>query len=416
MGERQGSERRPEPAVDGAGLRVLLVEDNPGDARLLEEALVEAGLPRRNLSWVNSARGAVTRLAEGGIDVALLDLTLPDVAGEATLDLVLRSAGEAPVVVLTGSQDGRLASAALHQGAQDYLLKGQIDPKTILRTLRYAVERHRARREIERLREEQLRLKDEFLSILSHDLRSPMHAITLALSSLRGGLSAELGPAQRECVEIASQSAAQLQRMLEDLFDLSRARAGRLSVECRPCSVRAVLLATVQGLSGKARAKGVRLELDLPEELPEAIADLTRLRQVVTNLIENALRWTPGGGLVQLLVASAEAEVTIQVVDTGVGMKAEELARAFEPFFRAEASAGGREGLGLGLSICHQLVERMQGRITMESEPGAGTRVTVGLARPTAQPNRTSSVPVPNWRERSPSAASLAVLLPLLTG
>jgi phosphoserine phosphatase RsbU/P len=165
----------------GSELRtVLLVEDNDGDARLIREMLHDASGARFRLECADRLDSGLQRIAAGGVDVVLLDLSLPESQGLDTLFRVHAQAPAIPVVVLTGSKDEELGNTAVQSGAQDYLIKGQVDGPLLARALRYAIERGRIEEELRR-RVEQLaemdRRKDEFLATLAHELRNPLAPI-----------------------------------------------------------------------------------------------------------------------------------------------------------------------------------------------------------------------------------------------
>ena len=158
-------------------LQVLVVEDNAGDARLLREMFSKEPPGSFELTHLLRMSEAVVHLAKGGVDIILLDMGLPDGHGLDTVRRAHAVAPGVPVIVLTGLDDEALAAAAMKEGAQDYLIKGQIENRALPRALRHAIERHRMQRETELLRTNQMQFKDEFLSHVSHELRSPLTAI-----------------------------------------------------------------------------------------------------------------------------------------------------------------------------------------------------------------------------------------------
>jgi signal transduction histidine kinase len=222
------------------------------------------------------------------------------------------------------------------------------------------------------------RLKDEFVSIVSHELRAPLNAILGWTAMLRrDDLDKELATRALQSVH---DNATRQARLIEELLDFSRVSSGRLALERTEIEVRELLRGVVESLIPDMAAKGV--SLDFPPAPPARVAgDRSRLEQVFFNLLGNALKFTPAGGQISVTVAEQEQEVEVRVADSGVGIEPEFLPFVFERFKQGD-NAGGREfgGLGLGLSIARQLVEAHEGRIAVESRgKGQGATFTVRL-------------------------------------
>src|ERR1700732_3005319 len=158
-------------------LQVLVVEDNAGDARLLREMFSKEKPGSFELTHLLRMSEALIHLAKGGVDIVLLDMGLPDGHGLDTVRRAHAAAPRVPLIVLTGLDDEVLADEAMKEGAQDYLIKGQIENRGLPRALRHAIERHRMQTETDLIRTQQLQFKDEFLSHVSHELRSPLTSI-----------------------------------------------------------------------------------------------------------------------------------------------------------------------------------------------------------------------------------------------
>lgn len=235
----------------------------------------------------------------------------------------------------------------------------------------------------ERAAREQLETKDQFISHASHELRSPLSSIVEFQDILlRGLVGPPLTPEQRECVEIAQRNAYQLRLMIDDLLEVTRAQAGKLTVSPQSFAVEGVIEEVVAALKPAASAKRIDLSHSLYEPPPLAFADPARVRQVVTNLVENAIKYTRAAGTVTI---SAEVDldgenIEISIEDTGSGISPEDQVRIFEQLFQAPTdSRESRKGLGLGLYICRELVTRMGGRIRVDSAVGRGSRFTFTL-------------------------------------
>ena len=206
----------------------------------------------------------------------------------------------------------------------------------------------------------------QFISEISHDLRTPL----TALKGLLVNLIDDFEPSERSSLEIAERETDRLIRLVNQLLDFSRWQGGRLELGWCPVDVGLVARHAVILSEGRARHRNINLAVDVPPDLRTIPADPDRLQQVILNLLDNGIKFTPGGGLVMLTVTQRENEMEISVQDTGRGMNSEEQARAFEPYYRGE---GG--GAGLGLTIARAIVEAHGGRMGIESSQGEGCRV-----------------------------------------
>jgi len=375
---------KPEIQTPNRGIaKVLLIEDDPEDALLLREMLAQRRDSRFNLECADRLQAGLERLGNGGTDVLLLDLSLPDSIGLETVHKVHAHASGVPIVVLTGLDDEALAIRAVREGAQDYLVKGQVDSNLLVRSIHYAIERHRLLTELEQAREKELRLKDQFLSHVSHELRSPLTTIQQFITIMLDGLAGNLSPEQREYMEITLRNANQLRTMIGDLLEVSRAETGKLTVERRRFHLPELIAETLRTFHTTAAPKDIVLSADVPNDLPAAYADPDRVRQILTNLIDNAIKFTPKNGTVSALghVWDQDSDfLRVAVTDTGCGIRPEDTERIFDRLYQEfNAIEGNHIGLGLGLYICKELVSRHGGRIWAESQLGHGSTFTFTL-------------------------------------
>lgn len=223
------------------------------------------------------------------------------------------------------------------------------------------------------------RIKSEFVTTVSHDLRSPLTAI-LGYTQLiaRGG---ELNEQQQEFVRRVQLSVEQITELVTDLLDLGRIESG-LDTAKEKTPIAVLARYAVEGLRGAADTRGLRLEISLPEELPMVMGDPIRLRQMIGNLIENAIKYTPSGGRVSVEGEAEADQVILRVRDDGPGIPPADQPYLFDKFFRASNTPTDLPGTGLGLSIVKSIVDSHRGRIWVDSKLGEGTIFTVVL--PTA--------------------------------
>jgi len=230
---------------------------------------------------------------------------------------------------------------------------------------------------------EQLRFKDEFLSHVSHELRSPLTAVKQFTTILLGGLAGALNQEQHDYQQIVLKNVCQLQAMIGDILEVTRLETGKLTVEPEGMSLSAALIDAIHSFEVSARTKEVELSYRVTPDLPSVHADRTRLRQMLTILVENAIKFTPAGGAVSILAerfAEDPRFLRVDVSDTGCGISPENGERIFERLYQAPESTGvSRKGLGLGLYICKELVRRQGGRIWAEPRPPQGSTFSFTL-------------------------------------
>jgi sigma-B regulation protein RsbU (phosphoserine phosphatase) len=218
-------------------LRVLLVEDDASNARVLREMFSKETPGSYHLSHLTHMRDAEVELGKGEVDVVLLDMGLPDGQGLETLRRARAADPKVVMIVMTDLEDEALEVEAMKEGAQDYLIKGQIENRALPRALRHAIERQRMQTETDLRRKHQVQLRDEFLSHVSHELRSPLTSIYSFSTIIADGLAGQTTAQQDDYLQIILRNVGQLQSMIEDLLEVTQEKAGKLSVDLQSVSV-----------------------------------------------------------------------------------------------------------------------------------------------------------------------------------
>ncbi len=361
---------------------VLLIEDNPGDADLVRLRLVDSKSDVQ-VNWVPRLSDALASLDVETPALVLLDLNLPDSHGAETFRRIREKAPNVPVVILSGQDDPTLAMKAVHQGVQDYLVKGDVTSKHLERALRYAVERQGLLRALEVSRKQQLEFKNQFLSHVSHELRTPLTCIHQYVTLLLDGLAGPMAPDQTDHLKTVLKSVNQLHAMIRDLLEATRADSGKLRIESRCIDIGELMQQAVAMMRPAAGEKRIGLEAVSDEVIPLVFADPDRTLEVLINLIDNGIKFTPPEGSVVVKASMVETDpvaVYLSVSDTGRGIPQEALPQVFERLYQdPNAVDGNRAGLGLGLFIAKEIVTLHGGRMWVASQPGSGSTFSFTL-------------------------------------
>jgi signal transduction histidine kinase len=391
---------------------VWLVEDSPLQAEMARRPLAHAF----DVEVFADGTAMIERLSTAGPpQVLVLDWRLPGMSGIEILRFVRGSLDETslPILMLT-VQDGKQdVVEGLAAGANDYLAKPYDDAEllarvTALHRLRELSDALRAEKEQQRRLLQQAheaseraeranRAKDDFLATVSHELRTPLNAIAGWLSLLLSG--ALPPPRVADALSTIERNVRAQARLIDDLLDVSRITSGKLQLSLEPTDMTEVLAAAVVALRPGAEAKRIVMRTDVEEGLPLTLGDATRLQQIVWNLLANAVKFTPGGGEVNVELRAAEGGLRLVVRDNGQGIGPEMLPHVFDRFQQAQSSfSRSHGGLGLGLAIVRHLAEAHGGRVAAESAglghgatfevflPSLDSALTVPLKRPSRLP------------------------------
>jgi signal transduction histidine kinase len=220
-------------------------------------------------------------------------------------------------------------------------------------------------------------MKANFLSSVSHELRSPLVAMEKSISLILSKNTGPINETQEQFLTIAERNIKRLSRLINDILDLTKLEAGKLELKPQPSSIESIIKDSVDGLNTWAQAKSIALDKKIEEGIPLINADPDRLVQVLTNLIANAIKFTPNNGniTVEAVLHKDKQEVEVSVKDTGIGIEKEKLDKVFDKFYQVgERSSADVNGTGIGLSIAREIVELHGGKIWAESEKGYGTK------------------------------------------
>ncbi len=364
-------------------IRILLIEDNPSDARLMPEALLEAGDDSFDLETADSLVGGLLRIGDGGIDVMLLDLTLPDSTGEETFARAKAQSPGVAIIILTGSKDDSLALRLVQSGAQDYVAKDDVTGYGLTRSILYAIERHRAEtlmrqlnrdlehRVRERTAELQVRNKEleAFSYSVSHDLRGPLTRIHGYSTILVEKCAPELGDFGRKYLDQIKDAANRMSALIEDLLKLSK--VGRGDLELREVSMDSLVEQVLSDLQPDTQDRHIDWRIG---HLPPTKCDSGLMKQALANLLSNAVKYTRPrpNAVIEIGHTPVEGKFAFFVRDNGVGFDPKDAGKVFAPFQRLHDQAEF-EGSGIGLATVQRIIQKMGGNVWADSELGTGS-------------------------------------------
>lgn len=336
-------------------LKILLIEDNPGDARLVQEYLSGAF----EIIHADRITKGLSLLGEREFNLVLLDLSLPDGHGLENLTRVRKKAPKLAVVILTGTlEEEKEAIEGMQQGAQDYLLKGEINPPLLARAIRYAIERKRLDLQ-----------KDDLINTVSHELRTPLTSIRGSLSLIAEGKAGAQPDQARKLLTIAVNNCERMIRLSNDILDIEKIESRKMEFKMESMEVAPLVEQAVE--MNRSLGNPLKISFVVENHLSHAMisADRDKFLQVMANLLSNAAKFSPAGGVVLVSLSCIDSSmVRVAVTNHGAEIPAEFRGRIFEKFFQANFPDNPkRGGTGLGLSISKAIVERMGGKIGFET-------------------------------------------------
>jgi signal transduction histidine kinase len=388
---------------------LLLVDDEQTNLTLLRLILGRAGYTR--VHTLSDARDVLPLARALSPDLVVLDLRMPTMSGFTVLEgLVEQTAPDEflPILVVTGDASQTARQRALKLGAKDFLTKPFEATEVLLRIHNLLVTRmlHESLRsqnevleakvkerteQLERTAkqaEEASRAKSVFLATMSHELLTPLNAVIGFANELQKNHAGNLLPQDITYVQRIAGNGMHLLRVINDVLDLSKVEAGRMEVERAPVALDRLVKETLSELEGRSVSSAVVPRVSLPAALAPIQSDEAKLRRVLANLVDNAVKFTDAGSFrVGIITEPGTGRpLRLDVVDTGIGIAADRLERIFDAFEQVESGTRRRhDGTGLGLSISRALCEALDYRLTVVSEPGRGAAFSV-LFAPDAEP------------------------------
>jgi two-component system sensor histidine kinase/response regulator len=314
-------------------------------------------------------------------DVVMVDLKMPGMGGMELLERIRDIDANIISIVITGYATIESAVEAMKRNAYDFLPK-PFTPDHLRIVIKRGLERRTLSIERAQLQQEKEMMRRNFVTLVSHQLRSPLTSVKQYFGVILGGYAGEVVSKQKEMMERAGKYIDNLMQIIDDWLEISRVEAGNFAGRFEAIALAPILSETLRLLKPSAEAKRVSLEMNSCDDLPIVEGDRESLKQVFANLISNGIRYNRDGGMVTVSVGEEAHDLVVEISDTGVGISKDDVPFIFDEFFRVKSrETRGISGTGLGLPIAKKIIEAHHGSIKVVSEPGKGSTFCVLLPK-----------------------------------
>lgn len=362
---------------EGTQSRILIVDDDPSMRDSCRQVLVKE--PAYSVAVAEDGQSGLKAMEARPADLVFLDLKMPGMNGLDVLDALRRDYPDTVVNVITGYATVESAVDAMKRGAFDFLPK-PFTPSELRIVTERALGHLNLQREAKRFQQEKEQLREDVISIVTHQLREPVIVMMQYLQTLRQGYVGELSPLAQEYLLKAEKRAEELLKLSEHWLSFARMDRTKIEAKRMPVPLAPLLAKVTEQIEPLARRKGVALRVSASTSLPKVLADVESLEVVLSNLLSNAVKYNVEGGQVWVAAKVVEGGMEVAVEDSGVGIPEESVPYVFEPFFRVRDPKRQKvHGTGLGLSIARMLVEAQGGTISVKSQLGKGTTFVVRI-------------------------------------
>jgi len=346
--------------------------------------LTETKAENIKLSWVDCLSKGLEYPSMDDMDIVLLDLSLPDSQGLETFTKLHERIPSVPIVVLSGVASRMIAIMAVKEGAQDYLVKGQINGELLVRSIHYSIERKKTERKIEQQNIKLKKLdniKSQVLNVTSHELRTPISAMKGYLQMLLKQSFGELNEEQKKSVEIILRNANRLDHLIQDILDVSRLESGTMKFIPEKTDVNKMVEEIAETMKTPAEPKHIKVDAIADVNVSDLLIDEDRIKQVIVNLVNNAIKFSPKESDIHIRTKKKDDDtILFEVQDFGRGIPKDKQDAIFETFYQVDSSTDVKfGGAGLGLSISRGIVLAHGGEIWVESEEKKGSTFTFTL-------------------------------------
>ena len=352
---------------------VLIIDDEESVRDGCIQALERSGYA---VIATGDGTGGIALAREKRPALAFIDLKMPDMAGMEIIDVLLKDIPDIVPIVITGYASIVSAVESMKRGAYDYLPK-PFTPDQLRAATKRGLQHRELKIEARKLRDEKEQIQKNFITFVSHEMRSPLVTIQQYIESLKVVSAGALGEEAMYIIDRCVKRVKNLEELVEHWLDVSRIESGTFAREKAPVSVKDVLVKSIEEMALLSERRGIHVEVDVPDGLPEVKGDRESLIRVFINIIGNATKYTFEGGTISVRAGHADHYLEVTIADNGRGIPEDKVPFIFEPFYRVKGKGEPIKGSGLGLTFCRLIMEAHGGSIGVTSKVGKGTTFTL---------------------------------------
>lgn len=369
---------------DVDSIRLLVIDDDPNAFTMVQHMLATVAQPHISVAWVGTYQEGLAALKNNQHDIYLVDYLLGDEGGVDLLESAHAMGVDAPVILLTAYGTYEIDVQAMQLGAMDYLDKKKITPDLLERSIRYALERKRTERELKRLHRQIAgleQLKTDMIRIAAHDLKNPLASMKMSTRIMRHAIAHNNLDKLSELADTIDCDTRRMTNLVTNILSLERIEEIHTNT-LHKIELNTIIQSIGETFIEQATTHGLTFTMHLPDIPLFVYGDKSLLAQAFSNLVSNAIKYTPAGGKIVIELSKDKQEAVIEVADTGQGIEKQYHDTLFQPFMRIDSPEGQNnvEGTGLGLYLVKSIVTRHSGTMEFCSEAGRGS--TFGFRLP----------------------------------
>ena len=348
---------------------ILIIDDEESILDGCRQALEKSGY---SVITTSVGQDGIKLARENKPDVVFVDLKMPGISGMDIIELISKDLPDIVLIVITGYASIVSAVEAMKKGAYDYLPK-PFTPDQLRAVTKRGLEHRFLKIEADRLRAEKKYMEKNFITFVSHEMRSPLVTIQQYIETLKAIAGDSFSKDVFTIIERCDKRIQNLQDLVEHWLDLSRIENGTFSEAKESLNLKSILNRSIEELGPLCQRREIKLVSDLRDDLPKIIGDQESLLRVFSNIIGNATKYTPAGGTISIKTDYDDYYLYVRISDTGIGIPQDKLLFIFEPFYRVKGKDERQRGSGLGLTFSKKIMEAHQGTIEVTSKEGEGT-------------------------------------------